>query len=202
MENMENMDIENLKELIDLKDIPKIKDIISKKPSLIIDLSKGYVSILRLLYHKFDNEDDILKYALNLIKKEYLSAFIELKDIYGETFLFDSIREGKFNTTKILIEYGANPNIKNKFGESLLHICAWKESTTEILKFLLELIPNLKEDKDLNGRSPLEVAALKGNYSNVKILLEYGCKIDFDIETILNDSVRTYLENFQDLPPY
>lgn len=70
---------------------------------------------------------------------------------------------------KRFIVYGADPNLKNSQGQSLVHIAA-ESGFESILVYLCREIGLSYTDTDSNGRTPLHIAALEGQ-TNTGILL-------------------------------
>ena len=103
-------------------------------------------------------------------------ADINSQDRYGMTCLIHTAREGRLETTKLLIENKASVNIKDKYGETALHYVSLRRHR-EIVKLLLQsgADPNIK---DKNGESTLFLASEKGYIEIVDLLLEYGATDD------------------------
>jgi len=81
-------------------------------------------------------------------------------------------RGGHLEVVKLLLEHGADPNVKNRDGKTPLHNAA-SEGHLEVVKLLLErgADPNVKDD---DGNTPLHNAAWRGHLEVVKLLLEHG----------------------------
>lgn len=104
---------------------------------------------------------------------------------FGQTLLIWSVSEHKYNSAKILLEYGANPNLHDKDGLSAIIAAADNSETSEFLKLLLKHggDPNNKDMsvKNILNRTPL-VAAARNRLESVKILVESGAEINFGKE--------------------
>ena len=97
---------------------------------------------------------------------------INEKDECGWTPLYRTIIAGDFSSTMLLLNNGANPNIKCTMGETPLYQAVEMEKIEQI-KLLLKkgADPNITND---DGLSPLHAAVNKQNITIVKLLLKYG----------------------------
>ena len=198
----ENLD--NLLEYIKQSDISNIKTLISKNPHLLSDIVPGIESwsVFHILCINFYKNNDAIEFTLNIAKiNGILSEIIDIKGKNGDTPLYLAVMLGSLNIIKLLIKHGANPYMINKNGNTILHNSVSNRKKPEILKYLLELLPDLKDYKDYHGWTPLKTAALMGGLEKVKILLEYGCSIDFDVEKISDSNIKDYLKEYQEYPP-
>ena len=86
--------------------------------------------------------------------------------------LVTAAEKGNFEAVKKMLEYGADPNMRNNYGATPLSWAAEK-GHTEMVKVLLEAgaDPNMKNG---NGSTPLGWAVYCGHTDSVKVLLEYG----------------------------
>ncbi|CAI7640376.1 unnamed protein product [Penicillium manginii] len=84
--------------------------------------------------------------------------------------LFIATRKGSKEMVQILISYGANLNIRNRKGRSLLHQAAMK-GQSDILQILLGYDMISLSAIDARGSTALHLAAKRGHKSVVKILL-------------------------------
>ncbi len=78
---------------------------------------------------------------------------------------------------KALVEYGADPNLRNPGGKTVLHYLSMS-SKTEMLHFILESkgSPDLVDQQ--HGNSPLHYAALNNRLENIDILLQHGAEVE------------------------
>lgn len=90
---------------------------------------------------------------------------------HGFTALHYSVAEIKPFLTEILIHYGADINIKDKYGSLLLHI-AVKEGSVITTKLLLDLGADINEEGCFNVTA-LHIAVLTKNQKMLDLLLEY-----------------------------
>ena len=91
----------------------------------------------------------------------------------GYTVLRWALMADHIEIAKMLLDRGANPNIRNNVDNKTALMWASRDGHTEIAKMLLdrEADPNIK---DIEGFSPLIVAAINGHTEIVKMLLERG----------------------------
>ena len=73
-------------------------------------------------------------------------------------------------TLTLLLENGLNPNLTNKFQQTLLHLAAYKGQVVN-LEILLEHKASINA-QDLSKKTPLYLATVQGHLSAVKYLLE------------------------------
>ncbi|EGX47907.1 hypothetical protein AOL_s00081g234 [Orbilia oligospora ATCC 24927] len=112
----------------------------------------------------------------------------------GKVALYYSASGGHGDATKLLIAEGANLDVRNDYGQTLLHQLA--ESGNEMaVRFLFEQlrIPSIDlEDNLLN--TPLYAAVKRGRASMARLLVEYGANKnvkDKDGETMFHKASRT-----------
>jgi ankyrin repeat protein len=108
---------------------------------------------------------------VNLLLQHYASVNMVHND--GRTALFFAT---SFPMLYRLIEAGANVNVQNEHGNTLLYELCYQENKQEELILLLErgADPNLA-NKD--GTTPLMRAAMHGHQTYVTLLMKYGANI-------------------------
>ena len=107
-------------------------------------------------------------------------ADINFRDENGNTALFYGAVQGDEDILKILIEYGADINIKNNYGMDPLFYCLFYSSSNNKVKTMKKLIEygadvNSKYD---NGNNLLVNSACKGKIKIVKLLISKGASIN------------------------
>ena len=137
-------------------------------------------------FHKYCRLGDInsIKNILN-----FNPGFLDKIDSkLGWSPLYRSVISNQPNSVKVLIELGADPNVKNRLGESPLHQAA-SNNFIEIAEILLlrGADPNLSQN---DGDTPLHLACTRGHCKMVSLLLSYNadpfllnpvlCKTAFD----------------------
>lgn len=131
---------------------------------------------------------------INSIKKEE----IDKQDIDGNTLLHILIQTHSYKDALTLLEKGADPDIKNKWQETPLHLVAadkhdkiayygsilgrlWCDSEEDRYKLLEELAKktkNIDQFDRLNDYTALGFAVLADDPKAIKILVDNGAKLD------------------------
>ena len=100
---------------------------------------------------------------------------VNVKDKYGNTPLYYASTYGQLQIAKLIIEYGADVNIKC-YGSTPLHQASYNRRT-EVTKLLLECNADVNV-KDSIGWTPLLWASYNGHVDIVKLLVDHGEKFD------------------------
>ncbi len=72
---------------------------------------------------------------------------------------------GYGNVIKLLLDYGANPNVKDKKGRTPLHVAAGSRVKPEVFKILVDAGGNIKAKTNC-GLTPIDVAKDRHMESN------------------------------------
>lgn len=106
------------------------------------------------------------------------------------TILFNTVINNNYDVAKLLLEKGANPNIKDKNGLTVLSLAVAKNSF-----YIVELLLKHKADiniKDNSNQTPLFIAVNNSNYEMIELLLIMGANpniINITGTTVLNMAV-------------
>lgn len=135
-----------------------------------------------------------LQLAANMDNCEAISlllqhcAYVEARSLAGPTALQYAAWKGHWIAFDLLLIGGADINVWNKQGETLLHEQARYSKDTSIATKLLDQGANI-EARTSQGYTPLQCAAISGNRAMFHMLLDRGAKVDIETakgETILH----------------
>src|SRR5439155_522999 len=101
-----------------------------------------------LVYAAFAGVQDEMKAILELLLLN--KADVNAQDEFAKSGLSWAVERGNAKTVKLLLENGADPNIKNEDGDTPLHLCKSKE----IAELLLAKNADVKA-RNKSGRTPL-----------------------------------------------
>jgi hypothetical protein len=90
----------------------------------------------------------------------------------GETPLHIAAKKGYLNKARLLLQYGASPNVRTRRGETSLHY-AVKTGSLKVTRILIDRGAYV-DARDADGRTPLHYAAEGGFISIAKLLFERG----------------------------
>ncbi|PSN32605.1 hypothetical protein C0J52_26220 [Blattella germanica] len=122
--------------------------------------------------------DTPLHFAVQKCLFKVLECLLELKcdidsaNTEGETPLLEAIIQGNEEIAIKLLKLGANPNINDKYGNTLMHYAA-EDNLMKVVEFLLELKCNF-DCTYINGKTFLERAVIRGDEENAIKLLKRG----------------------------
>jgi len=109
--------------------------------------------------------------AMRLIDSH--GASLDARDRDQRTALMHAARSGHPDMIRFLSERGADAAARDVDGWSILHHAAWS-ADENILRACLDLSPGLVNEADKLGRTPIAIAARRGNGSSVRVLLASG----------------------------
>ncbi|MGD2180825.1 ankyrin repeat domain-containing protein [Lusitaniella coriacea] len=192
------------REEIEKNAIIKIKEILPKITNFCVTDKNNYTVI-----HHANSKPTILKF---LLKNGFINA-LNIQDDDGNTALISSCIENQIKSVQVLLDVGANPEIKNQQGNTALISTVIFSKSNEIIQLLYDAGANL-ETQDKFGNSAIDVAyynskltfdfyELERSQENVVFLKSLGAStsrfaiIDF-IDSVRqgnNNKIIEYLEN-------
>jgi len=109
----------------------------------------------------------------------YAGAYIDTQTFGdGNSALIYSILNDKESALISLLNFGADPDLRNYYGESPLHV-AIKEQKLSAAEILIKYNANINT-QDFNGATPLHYAALYGFFYEADMLLYYDALRDIE----------------------
>lgn len=123
-----------------------------------------------------ENPDEIKKY--NFLKKK--DEIKEYKNI-----LFEAIKSGDYSIVRQLLRK-VTLNIFDENGNNALHLASFYNNP-EIFKLILSVRPDLIQEKNRDGKTPIEINPTLDNFNFIKIILEKN-----KIESKLNNILKNY----------
>ena len=107
--------------------------------------------------------------------KQHLASgtLVNAVNKYDETPLMISVIFDQMETLEFLISNNADVNLKNKDGESPLHVAGGAKK--ELIEFLISNGADLNI-KDKYDRTPLDLMEKRGQFESARILRKHGCK--------------------------
>ena len=128
--------------------------------------------------------------------KQHLASgtLVNAVNKYDETPLMISVIFDQMETLEILIANNADVNLKNKDGESPLHVAGGAKK--ELIEFLIANGADLNT-KDKYDRTPLDLMEKRNQFESATILRKHGCK-NGSIQSAANggdtEAVKDFLE--------
>lgn len=115
------------------------------------------------------NNEEVIKLVLNKIE-ETQNQYIDGKDTEGDTPLMWAAEYGRVNAAEVLLDHGANAEVKNNDGMTALHLVA-RENNLGVAELLIDKGADVyAEDKD--GKKPIDLARERNHSSVEKLLYE------------------------------
>lgn len=151
-----------------------IKNLENRLPNeLIVEVKKHIRSYHKALLQAARIAD--VEKVKSLLENKYIN--IDTEDISGNTPLILASENYDVSIIQLLLQHGANPNIKNNAGDTALMKAAEKGR-----KYIVPLLINAKADLDAKNNggevTALMKACLNGHYKVVKKLVKAGAKIN------------------------
>lgn len=114
------------------------------------------------------------------IAKILLDAGVDpnLTDKYGETPIFNAVKEDEPDLIELLLSYGADVNHKNREGQTPVIVASQNRNRQQALLALIKYCADLKM-ADYKNRNPLMHAANNDNGAMMDIILK---AVDYDVD--------------------
>lgn len=135
---------------------------------------------------------NILSKLTNEFARDPVSFLLSKEDRNGNAPLHHAIKLKDMATTKILVTYGADINIRNLNDEVPLHL-AVKANSVKAAEYLLDN-GSLPDPRSIYGSSPLDLAVRQGKFELSKLLIERGADVQvssWNGDTILANCSRS-----------
>ena len=104
-----------------------------------------------------------------------------MEDEEGETQLHKETRNGNVELVRMLIEHGADVNVRTNYSSTPL-LAAARFGNIEVVRVLLEHGANV-EAEDKKRRTSFQIASMKGYNDVVELLSDHGAKRVFSVST-------------------
>ncbi|CAB0036118.1 unnamed protein product [Trichogramma brassicae] len=132
---------------------------------------------LQIICTSVDCADDLAEMFFELCNDQQLMAIVDARDKSGKTPLSLALDCGNKKAIELLLRSGADPNLVDKNGSTLLHLICKKgknEEMVEILKIVLGCRAVQLDAPDKWGRTPLHITVGAGYGSMTALLLRRG----------------------------
>ncbi|EAY16508.1 hypothetical protein TVAG_348180 [Trichomonas vaginalis G3] len=132
------------------------------------------IDFITFLVNEYNIEINLEYCGLYNNLESFLVYFDQTNDI-NKCFVYSPI----FNIPSLLeyfLSHGANINGKDKYGDTALHMAAWKNSK-ETAEFLISHGANINE-KNKNGETALHTATWENNKETTEFLISHGANIN------------------------
>lgn len=126
------------------------------------------------------NEQMLFRWC-NYSSKDIVSQLISREvninatDERGDTPLQRYVSSGKLDMVRLLLEHGADPNLRNNEGKAPIHtVCNWGGADPAKVQLLLEYGADVNAKTLEDGTTPLHYASCLGNGAIVRLLMKHG----------------------------
>ena len=160
-----------------------------------------------------NNADEVKKILNPIINPILLNNALNIKGntFESNTLLHDAIQTDNPEIVKILLKKGADVNSVNNYGDTPLHLAAFRiNPNPNIVKLLLDAGANYDAIENRLDRTALHFAASHGNTDTVKLLLDAGADPNIEDKNLTTplhiaasdgntDTIRALLEKGADI---
>ncbi|KAH9406668.1 hypothetical protein TYRP_013651 [Tyrophagus putrescentiae] len=160
------------------KNLPITKQLLSAGASAVAKTAKGS---LALHYAAVAGEPTVVRLLIEASKRQVMN------DPNGEfsTPLYLAYQFNHTEVARLMLDNCANLNLRQKFGQSLLHVAAEKGHMMAV-RHLLAAGLSVRQRDDLNN-TPLHYAVSGGHYSITRVLLETAGSLRYFDEKEVNE---------------
>ena len=132
----------------------------------------GYTPLHQLVFKNDENR-------CRLLLEHKADVKINVQDNNGYTPLHWAVMNGAVNLIELLLQHKADVNIQHKFGFTPLHLSARfsHKDCNKIIDLLLQYGVQNIDIRDVEGRTPLQMAVRCGNAQAVKKLVDLGADV-------------------------
>ena len=128
---------------------------------------------VNLNYKTSDYKLSALSVAIYKEDDKAVKALVQTKKIKNlSSYLMTAAQCSNASTINILMEFGADPNMKNENGHTAL-MSAVSVGSYNVLVCLLKHGAKVNQNRKVDGMTPLMFAAFNGDLQKTKLLLEY-----------------------------
>lgn len=111
---------------------------------------------------------------------------------------FLSTEQNRLHMAGILLSHGANPNIADKFGWTMVHTCAWNDDTS-----LLKMCVRKGGRVNISNKQkqlPIHLASIRGNSEVVEYLEHQSCDIKAQCRLAIRNAMGSRVHRIRELP--
>ncbi|CAB0044242.1 unnamed protein product [Trichogramma brassicae] len=166
-------------------------------PNLIY--GSGGLTLLHIIGKRY-LDDDFLEQLFNVCDDIHKMVPIDVFNNYGETPLTLVLLEHNEAKAELLLRRGANPNIVNTKGSTLLHVICKEDRDDKSAKILFKICDDVHQTVQLNaedndGNTPLQLAVSNLLPNTVEVLLNHGADLSKCLfPTLINPKWPYYSE--------
>lgn len=127
---------------------------------------------------------DNIELVGSILESRDTTSFINKKDVYGDSPIFNACRRGSLQIIKLLIQKGSNPFFLNEqTKETPVHI-ACRMGRLDLLSALLQGHAEVLDQKNVFGATPIHLALEKNFVEMIQVLIKWDhCLVNEELNT-------------------